>query len=234
MSHLGTLLFRSGHQNNRLWFILPWCIYTDESDKTTFVTWPCPRKTWQADILATVLAVHRESRSFAIRRFPDTLPEESGGLIRFNKDVDIIEISAGSPFCPKIPFAFSRHIKQLAVNHSFLKYDLEISGDRATLYALRAFPSLEKIYVCYRSDTFGRLCIGLRQSILILQCQAILSPRSGGTALVLLAGSHQSWRLWRTKVTQWHCRLPDSPITEGDEGSKNAIRRCLWHQKSRA
>jgi len=56
------------------------------------VLWEGPALSSQLAPINTLLAINRESRALALRKFPDTLPfhPDDGGLVRYSKEADVV------------------------------------------------------------------------------------------------------------------------------------------------
>lgn len=103
--------------------------------------------------LRVVMAVHGESRQFALKLFPDTIDMRAGSgdaILRFNKDRDII-----MPVCRSEMYRLlERNLKSISqVKHIAFEWIPGIPDDAVLLLdrgLVGAMPNLETIYLCRR------------------------------------------------------------------------------------
>lgn len=117
----------------------------------TFQMLPNPKQSsiWESSTLENqiahvnaMLGVHRESRAFALKAFPDALAIRQGRrTVRFNKQRDVVLINSHSRTWnhnASVP-GFSEHVLNLALN-------VEIDEEPRSLQILAAFPNLVNFY----------------------------------------------------------------------------------------
>ncbi|KAK3312631.1 hypothetical protein B0H66DRAFT_377865 [Apodospora peruviana] len=115
----------------------------------------------QAAAPRALLATNRESRQFALRSFPDTLPTEIGGL-PFNKERDIIKLGF---FHEGVASMDPRQLKNIR-NIAFSLPERRPRDYRHVCSMIKMYPSIKHIYVDvefgleYDSFTATKKCLG--------------------------------------------------------------------------
>ncbi|KAK4132223.1 hypothetical protein BT67DRAFT_444123 [Trichocladium antarcticum] len=108
--------------------------------------WEGPFLEQQTRESRAMLAVHHESRQFALKAFPDLLSFQGPGLVRFNAKRDLVFLSSDETVfsdldsVPQIP-GFSEHIHHLALGMPLFN-----TGQQLYPALCRAFENLKTVY----------------------------------------------------------------------------------------
>ncbi|KAG6286674.1 hypothetical protein E4U45_008365 [Claviceps purpurea] len=123
----------------------------------------------QTRSLRAMLSTHRESRSIAVRIFPDELALDMGSrraIVRFRKESDVVFLMAFMLDMNYVPFA--TRVQNLAVGHVHTYCAEDIHYDRC-LFGLvsmikATYPNLKRLYsqwpvIAWPTDKFGKWCV---------------------------------------------------------------------------
>ncbi|KAG6125023.1 hypothetical protein E4U38_007983 [Claviceps purpurea] len=123
----------------------------------------------QTRSLRAMLSTHRESRSIAVRIFPDELAldmDSTRAIVRFRKESDVVFLMAFTLDVNYVPFA--TQVQNLAVGHVHTYCAEEIYYDRC-LFGLvsmikATYPNLKRLYsqwpvIAWPTDKFGECCV---------------------------------------------------------------------------
>ncbi|KAG6200425.1 hypothetical protein E4U10_002543 [Claviceps purpurea] len=123
----------------------------------------------QTKSLRAMLSTHRESRSIAVRIFPDELAldmDSRRAIVRFRKESDVVFLMAFMLDVNYVPFA--SQVQNLAVGHVHTYCAEDIYYDRC-LFGLVSmiktmYPNLKRLYsqwpvIAWPTDKFGEWCV---------------------------------------------------------------------------